>query len=179
MTKKMLKESFTVRAILLLLALLMISLYIASGYLAKYTSNAGDNDGADVAAFSFNINNNDTITLDLSSITGPGTSQTYYFTVTSPNTNEVARNYAVDVKTTNNLPLTLTLKEGETTLAATTSTVATGIAYELTANGQVAPNTALSKSYSLVVAWPSNQNSTDYSKVVGAISISVTGVQVD
>lgn len=177
--KRMVKDSFLLRAVMILLALLLVTMYIASGYLAKYISSAGDGDGARVASFAFNVNNNDTITLDLSSITGPGTSQTYNFTVTSPNTNEVARDYEVVVNTTNNLPLTLTLSEGVTTLDATSETVATGIAYELSTNGSVGVGTALTKSYSLTVAWPSNQSSLDYSKVVGAISISVIGEQVD
>ena len=179
MTKKMLKESFTVRAILLLLALLLISLYIASGYLAKYTSNAGDNDGANVAAFSFNINNDTALNLDLSSVNAPGTSQTYTFTVVSPNTNEVARNCSISIKTTNNLPLTISLQENSTTLAQTTAAVGTGIAYELSANGQVAPNTALSKTYTVTVAWPAAQNSSSYAGVVGAVLLEVKGVQLD
>lgn len=179
MLKRFAKDSFTLRAVMILLVLLLISLYISSGYLAKYASDNSRNEGAGVANFSFDINNSSTINLDLSSITGPGASQTYTFTVNSPASTEVARHYEVIVKTTNNLPLTLTLADQTETLDSTTDPVATGVSYELSTYGDVAVGTALSKTYTLTVAWPAAQNSTDYSKVVGTISIEVSGTQVD
>ena len=179
MLKRMAKDSFLLRAVMLVLVLLLVSMYIASGYLAKYISDGDNDDAAGVASYSFNINNSTALNLDLSSVNAPGTSQTYTFTVASPNTNEVARHYEVLVKTTNNLPLTLTLKEGVTTLDATSDTVATGIAYDISTSGNVASGSAFSKTYSLIVAWPANQNSTSYAGVVDTVSLEVTGTQID
>ena len=180
MAKRILKESFSVRAILILLVILIISLYISSGYLAKFITNTSDSDGARVASYTFNINNNTALALDLSSVNAPGTSQTYTFTVVSPNTNEVARNYNVLIKTTNNLPLTLTLADSTpTTLASTTATVATGIAYQLSDSGNIAANTAFSRTYTLTVSWPAAQTSPNYSSVVDVIMLEVTGTQID
>ena len=93
MLRKIVKESYTARALLLLLVLLLISLYLSSGYLARYVTSANNSVSSRTAKFSFNINNNSSIELDLSAVNAPGTSQSYSFNVVSSRSNEVARGY--------------------------------------------------------------------------------------
>lgn len=179
MLRKIVKESYTARALLLLLVLLLISLYLSSGYLARYVTSANNSASSRTAKFSFNINNNSSLELDLSAVNAPGTSHSYSFDVVSSSTNEVARGYLVKVKTTNNLPLNITLADDSSTLASTTATKGTGISYELTTSGTVAAGTALSKRYTITVSWPANETSSDYAGVIGVISLEVSGTQID
>ena len=180
MAKKIFKESFSVRAIMILLVVLLISLYISSGYLAKYTSSSSDDAGARISAFSFDINNSTALSLDLSNVNAPGTSQAYTFTVNSPISNETSRSYTILIKNTNNLPLTLTLTDATPTiLATTTATAGTGIAYDLSTSGNVAPGAAFSKTYTLTVAWPAAQNLPANAGKTDAILLEVTGEQLD
>lgn len=177
--KKVIKDSITIRAAIVLLVLLLISLYISSGYLAKYINDDFDDNVSKVAKFDFVINEGEILELDLSGIKGPGDSQEYTFAVSASENNNVALDCEVKLETSNNLPLNITITPDGSTPAETDATIGNGVVYSIYSQTFVAPNSQYSDIFTINVSWPESANDNKYTGLVEAICLSVNCEQVD
>lgn len=154
--KRLLSITFRVAAVLLLLVAITTSIVL--GQFASYKTAAPDSDNARVARFQITESGTLTQTLNVSLVPG----ETIDITLQVTNGSEVAIDYSVIAKNIyENLPLTLSVLEGET---------------EAT---QTRLNVGESKNLVLRISWPSDKNDAVYAGQVDLIRVILTATQVD
>lgn len=176
--KRIIKDSVLLRTCAVLVALLLVSLYLASGYLAKYVSDNDTDEGSGIASFDFIINNGETIELDLSSIKAPGDSEEFTFRIASPDTNEVRVEHLVRVDSSNNLPLEISVTPAGESSVSSEAEKGTGIVYNIQSLTTVEPNVASTETFTVTVEWPATARNVSYSGMNEAVCVSVSGTQV-
>lgn len=172
---------FVISAVLLYLVLFTTTMTF--GLYARYTATGSGSDGARVAKFEFVSKDADPeITLiDVSEISAPGDRMEYSFTVANFDGDlvcEVAQEYTIKVQADGNMPLvcTLTRKEG---MSYTLETYKSE--YSLSLSDALSPSEKQEHEYTLIVEWPSTENSADLANgmALGKITLTITSQQTD
>lgn len=161
------KVNIPVRIAAVLFCLTLFSTYLVGGLFARYTASGQSGDEARVAKFS--IEGSGTLSQSIVQDFKPGDSEELTFTIT--NNSEVAVEYTVTAAIeTKNLPLSMSMKKGDATVAGATHT-------ETQLPG------SHTNTYTLHIEWnkdAANAKDPDmYMGRVDYISIKVTAVQID
>lgn len=167
-----------------LLCLVLGSSYLVAGMFAKYATSDGNADASRVAKFNFYVKDGtDSHIVDLNSITKPGDSESYSFSVHSAS--EVSVDYILKLSLNGSMPLTATLKENGTddgSISLLTDHDPTeGIILTDDTGNTFVPNIQAGVPYTLTVVWPTDENNPKYASgsAVASLVLTVTGVQVD
>jgi hypothetical protein len=157
-----------------LLCLALLSSWLISGLLARYTTSAEDQDAALVAKFDITgASKSATASIVVKPGSGTEESSRNYFTVKVKNNSEVAVKYLFSMEVEGNLPLTVKAKS-DTGLQQDSSDT-TNLSWYAT---DVA-NADADKEYQFYPVWDSADDSYRYSEGVAGIRITVTAEQED
>ncbi len=165
---------------LVLFCLVIVTTHLSSGILARYTTEKGGDDSANVARFVFITQGDEDTELDISSIKKPGDNVQYTFKVCNTdgvNICEVAQEYTVNVEVDGNMPFVciLTDDENSSLLDTTAST------YSASLEGELDAGVAEENEYTLSIEWPSGENSAKYANgmAIGRVTLTITSMQKD
>lgn len=181
-TKKTMHYSVLVMRIAALLACLtLVSLYLLSGAYSKFYTTASGGDGASVALFSPYFHS--VGSMDVSNAT-PGYTDQIEFTVQNYSGEEVpetAVRYKICLKTTGNIPLTLTLLDGETELQSWAFDGTSGEQIYEYADNSLVFGTGVkdSQAYKLKAQWQSDNKGAQFSGMTDAVYLEVEFEQID
>ncbi len=173
MTKAFIKRILI--AVVLLTALLSCVALGVTG--AKFHTNILGKGQVPTAVFAFDVADaSGNFNLDISSLTKPNTKVEYSFSVSNKQSavSQVAQVVTLKIDTTGELPFVITVKEGESTLLTLDMTS------QSTATQQIAnfvANTEQSKTFTVVVEWPSDRASLEYGGKTAQVFLEVTAEQ--
>ena len=162
--------------------MVIVTTHLCSGILARYTTEKGGDDSANVGRFVFDTQGVSYTKLDISEIKKPGDKVEYTFKVTNSdgtNTCEVAQEYIVTVEVGGTMPFKCEIKhDGNTSDLDTTDTYPT---YSATLTGALAAGVTEEDNWELDIEWPSGANSAEYANgmAIGKVILTVTSVQKD
>lgn len=167
------------RAALALLCVVLVSVGMMSGLLARYTAGGTGSDEARVASFD--------VTADLQNFETtfpvqlqPGDSVICSFDIT--NSSETAVNMQAVLETEGNLPLMIEYKKGSTntgswvSLAKNIQDVEEG---SCKFSDAMAAGNKEKQTYQIRVSWPEDRNGYQYANGVETVKLSVTASQID
>lgn len=167
------------RLALVLLCAVLVSAWMTSGLLARYTSGGAGSDEARVASFD--------VTADMMNFETkfpvqlmPGKSVTCSFTIT--NSSETAVNMQAVLETEGNLPLKIEYQKGNTDadnwvcLAENIQNVGEG---SCKFSDAMAAGNKEKQTYQIQVSWPEETNGYQYANGVEAVNLFVTASQID
>lgn len=150
------------RTAALLLCLTLLSMCATGKMYARYSTGVSYSDGARVAQFHVTEAGDLTQTITIAGMK-PGDTETFDVEVTSDS--EVAIYYSIAVNNVyKNLPLTFQMKNSEGNVID---------------KGTIGANENTAKKYTLVVTWPSENNSPEYAGKTDLLAITLTAAQVD
>lgn len=159
-----------------LLLLAMVTSFVFSISYAKYTKQINGSASADIAIWA----NDETITnLDTSGLQ-PGAKKIYDIKIRNTKNgsiSQVAQEYSMSLESTNNLPLTYTIKPIDSMSGK--GTYLTKETFDLTSGkdeikGGYLPHTSsVTHTYTLTVEWPSNMNDAAYMDEVDSITLTI------
>jgi len=152
-----------------LFCLTLLSTYLVTGLFARYAVTAQSSEQARVAAFS--ITGAGALEKTITAMVSPG--ETTDVKLIINNNSEVAVEYEIEVsKETENLPLSLELKEGNTSLATATGKD------KITFKDQKAPGNYKDE-YDLKIKWEAGRDDVARMGMVDYIAVTVTATQID
>ncbi|MBQ8566684.1 MAG: hypothetical protein IJ445_03770 [Clostridia bacterium] len=165
-----------------LFCLVIVTTHLSSGILARYTTEKGGDDSANVARFVFDTQGVSAAELDISSIKKPGDNIEYTFKVCNKdgvNVCEIAQEYTVNVTVYGNMPFVCTLTDGSN--IASLDNTPPILTYSASLTGELAAGVEEEDTFTLRVEWPSDENGAQYANgmAIGKVTITVTSVQKD
>ena len=176
--KKEYRPNQVFRAALVLLCAVLVSVWMISGLLARYTAGGTGSDEARVASFD--------VTADLQNFEAefpvqmkPGDSVTCSFDIT--NSSETAVNMQAVLETEGNLPLKIDYQKGNTgslnSLADNIQDVQKG---SCKFSDAIEAGNKEKQTYQIKISWPAdNGKSYQYANGVEAVKLTVTASQID
>lgn len=180
------KKNIMLRLAMVLLMMVMLTSWMTSGLLARYTAQFSGSDKARVADFVFDVSDTGNVSVDLSGIQKPGDQVSCTFTVTNSDaqgTSEVKENYQMELELRGSLPLVCQLTENNQSLVKVTGNaiteapgVASGESSVCTFNAAV----QATKTYTLTVTWPEAENDLKFSRAgLAELVLTIAAEQVD
>ncbi len=169
MEKRIHKASRVPYAAAILMCLTLLSGSLVAGLYAKFSVGGSGDDSARVAAFVFDVQDEEKI-LDLSSICKPGDTKSFSFQVSNKRgtgVSEVDETYTVKFQKLGSLPLDYELS-------------GTGVEV-LQATGTFSAALEGTQSYTLTVTWPQEKRDAKYSSGSGveSLSMEIVAQQID
>lgn len=160
-----------IRVAAVLFCLTLLSTYLVTGLFARYAVTAQSSEQARVAAFSITGAEALDQTKTIKATVSPG--ETTEVKLIINNNSEVAVEYEIEViNDTENLPLSLELKEGNTSLATATGKD------KITFKDQKAPGNHKDE-YNLKIKWEAGMGDVARMGMVDYIAVTVTATQID
>lgn len=182
-------RNIALTAAAILLCLVLVTTFLVSGMLARYTVSDSGGDLARVAAFVFRVSDgNNSHIIDLQGVDRPGASQSYTFSVRNyagTVKSEVSESAKITLSLNGSIPLTCAVKEsGSQTDLVTVTRTNTGIDAPVTDSNDAWDFQAIvqtEKTYVLTVSWPAADNDLNYASAgtVSKLVMTVTGTQID
>lgn len=167
------------RAALVLLCVVLVSVWMMSGLLARYTAGVVGSDDARAASFD--------VTADMQSFETvfpvrqkPGDSATFNFEIT--NSSETAVDIQAVLETEGNLPLKIEYQKGSTAadswniLAENIQEVQEG---KCSFSDALAARNEEKQTYQIQISWPTDRKGYQYANGVETVKLSVTASQID
>lgn len=165
-----------------LLVLVLLSTSIVCGRYARYASSDTAVDSARIAAFVFDVNEENHY-LDISAIQQPGDTQTYRFTVRNHSgsvTSEVDEEFFLTMELRGSLPLVCTLTGGDDLAVHAKEMDATGLDADTGRKHVFAAAVQQNVQYELTVTWPAEEKNVIYSRAgLAELCLSVAAQQID
>lgn len=159
-----------------LLLLAMVTSFVFSISYAKYTKQINGSASADIAIWG----NDETIaSLDTTGL-HPGETKTYEISIINTKNNsisQVAQDYSISLETTNNLPLTYTIKSKDS--PSDKGTYLTNGKFDLSngkdekTGGHLPHTESITHTYTLTVEWPKESNDAAYMDEVDSITLTI------
>ena len=168
-----------VAAVLLVLSLMTTS--FVSGRYARYTTSDSGAASARIAAYVFDVRDNEGHMVTLTQIQNPGDDEDFSFSIANYRGNEgnkvvseVAEDFVMNIKLLSSLPLTITMTGNGKTV------VLSGVSGETGDEHSFAASVASDVTYTLTVDWPETENDIEYSRAgIAALFLTVNAQQAD
>lgn len=164
-----------------LLCLVLVSFWMMSNILARYTSTGAGTDSARVAAYVFDLKDqNEGASFNLSEIKIPGDSTEYEFQVTNKSEgkiSEVAQQYKIQLAVDGNVPLQCTVTKQENNAEKTVCTaknIVEGEQKNISDSVTIAAAADYTQTYKLTVQWPEKYNDETYAVTGGTSTVTLT-----
>lgn len=177
-TKKR-KGNAALWAAAILLCMVLLSTHMTSGLYARYAAVSGGSDGARVAAFVLDVEDETDHTVDVSQVNAPGKSATFRFAVRNHNdsrSSEVTEEYQLFAELHGSLPLTVTVTGEGTNMSLTNSAAQENAsAVKLFQAGENGEHT-----YTVTVTWPEDEKDPQYANAgLSEVVLRISAWQVD
>lgn len=167
------------RAALVLLCMVLVSVWMISGLLAKYTAGGTGSDEARVASFDVTADTKN-FEVKFPVQQKPGESVTCSFDIT--NFSETAVNIQAVLETEGNLPLQINYQKGNTNAGSwnlLTENIQDVQEGSCSFSDAIAAGNQEKQTYQIQISWPADRKGYQYANGVEAVKLSVTASQID